>query len=112
MIKITLIFAVLLAIISLPVLAENNFTIQSDNEQIISIINLNNFSTVSTNSTNQTINLSYDNYIIKLTPSIQNINNQTFVRNMDSLLSDRYQALWIFIIISLLIFSYLFIKNL
>jgi len=96
-----------LSFLTIPVLGNINLTFQSDNEKIINIINLDdNYAQISSNTTNQSINLSYNNYIIKLYSSntkITNNNGSFIINNLSDFNYDWQIIFWIALIIILII---------
>lgn len=95
-------------LINNPVSANINLTFQSDNEKVIKIINIdNNYTALSsvTNTTNQSINLTYNNYLIKLYASNTDLSEgnkgKTILNNTQAVVDDRYSVLWIVITLAL-----------
>ncbi len=93
-----------------PALGNINITFVSDNEKIINIIDIDNgYNQISSNSTNQTINLSYNNYNIKLYPTnsrIINNNGSFIINNITSFNNDWQLVLWLAVIIGLIFVAY------
>jgi len=86
-----------------------NLSIQSGNVKNIDLIYLDNFSVGESFLSNETINTSYNNYIIKISTSDTSFNMINFWNNIDS----TYQnIIFIVILISLLMAALLFINML
>lgn len=101
--------------------ANINLTFQSQNEKAIYVYNLTDFKPVYNtsypnlpNSTNQTMNLTYDNYLIKIQSTnthIQGNNGSFLVNNANSFLNDRYLIIWIGVILLLCAIGYYSLRS-
>ena len=83
--------------------ANVNLSIQSENEQNITIKSLNGLSVIDSNSTNHVFVLPYDNYIINTYPISTHLNNSTMINNIKIVSNDRANLFWLSIILGLIL---------
>jgi hypothetical protein len=88
------------------VLAGVNISVSSNGEQNIQMMSLTNSDFVNSSS-----ELAYDNYEITIYADSTKLTNGTVTKNVNNILSERYNLIWLAIMILIVILAYNWIKN-